>query len=109
MDTTKPMLNTPLIVSILLGRFSVWLGSVVAPIYLALFVLTRTQAVNRPALTEMALPVLLPEVGLGLGLAGVVLAFLGRRPTPSGCLYGLVINAIPMSLAVAMRLMPVGV
>jgi hypothetical protein len=108
MNTSKPLLNTPLIVSILLGRFSVWLGSVVAPIYLALFILTRTQAATRPELAGMTLPVLLPEVGLCLGMTGIFFAFLGRRPTPNVCLFGLALNAISMALAVSLRLMPAG-
>lgn len=108
MNTYKPMLNSPLIVSILLGRFSACVGSVVAPIYFALFVLSRTQPANRPELAEVVLPSLLPEVGLALGMVGIALAYLGRRPAPNVCILGLVLNAIPLALAVALRFLAVG-
>jgi hypothetical protein len=89
--------------SLLLGRFSAWLGAVVAPIYLALFVLAATHpAAERPALVGLSLSLVLPIVGLVLGALGGALAWLFRRPVSIGCVAGMMLHATALALAAAL-------
>lgn len=104
MTTLRPLYATPPTGSVLLGRFSVWFGSVVLPIYLALFVLALTRSLDRPE-AGLDLPPWLPEIGLALGALGFAFARLLRRRVPTACLAGLVLNAIPMLMAWALPLL----
>jgi hypothetical protein len=100
---TKPWLNPAGIGSILLGRFSAWLGALVAPTYLALFVLAATHpASDRPALAALSLSPVLPTAGLALGVLGLMLGRLAGRAVPPGCVAGVMLHASALALAAAL-------
>ncbi len=104
MTTAKPLLRTPPTGAILLGRFAVWFGAAVMPIYLALFVLLLTRPPERPV-EFIDLPPWLPEIGVFLSGLGWVLARLTRRRVPLACLAGLILNAIPLLMALVLPLL----
>ncbi len=109
MNAPKPMLNTLQIASMLLGKFAIWLGSVVAPIYIVGYgLLTSHHGFDRPEATGLALPLVLPEAGLLICVLGVLLAWIARRPVPWVCVAGFLLNAVPMVLALLLQVMRSG-
>ena len=100
MSTYRPILKTPPAGAVLLGRFAVWFGAVVFPIYLAVFALLLTEAGGRAAAIDLRLTPLLPEVGLALSGLGWLLARGLKRPAPSSCLTAWMLNAVSLAMAV---------
>ncbi len=98
MTVLKPSLNALQVIPILLGRFSAWLGAVVAPVYVAVDLLGRTPGSHLHQ-ELLGLPLVWPQVGLGLAVAGLALARALRRPVPAVVLVGLALNAVPMAMA----------
>lgn len=99
MTVLKLSRNALQIAAILLGRFSAWLGAVVAPLYVAVELLGRTPS----AFTHeelLGLPLVWPQVGLGLALLGLALTTVTQRPVPLGVRVGLALNGLPMLMAV---------
>ncbi|MDR3637552.1 MAG: hypothetical protein P4L84_27350 [Isosphaeraceae bacterium] len=81
--------------SFLLGRASVLLGVTVALAWICAF----TAIIARQAGPRLVLPVEPPLIGLGLGLAGWLIARSARQPIGRYALAGVLFNALPLILA----------
>ncbi len=103
MNGTRTVPNAWEVGAILLGRFSAWMGAVVAPIYGVGFVigLTQTGLGRTGFITLSTLP---PEVGLALALTSWTMAAAGHRPLTTSAAIGVILNALALSLAALMRM-----
>lgn len=104
MNGTRTVPNAWEMGTLLLGRFSAWMGSVVVPIYFVGFMIRLTQAgLGRSGM--MTLSMLPPEVGLGLAVASWMMATAGHRPISVSSAVGVVLNSAALSMAALMPMM----
>jgi hypothetical protein len=92
------------VVAILLGKFSAWMGAVMAPLYGVAFVIGLTQSgLGRTAVVTLS--TLPPEVGLVLAVVSWMMAVVGHRPISTSAAVGVVLNASALTLAAVMPML----
>jgi hypothetical protein len=105
MTTNGELRKSVAFVSMLLGNFAAWWGFFVLPIYAVGFMmlLPYSQAGAAAPLAGAFLPLELPLIGLALAVVSLItsLAEGGRRISVPAVL-GLVLNALPMVLALVL-------
>lgn len=89
--------------SCVLGNIAIWWGSVVGSVYAIGFALLMPN--GHP--NGLGLPLEFPLIGIAIAMLGVLLSAAdGRhRCVTASCVWGLVVNAVPLSLAMALRMM----
>src|SRR6185503_16351582 len=103
MRTERLVPKTAWFVSLLLGHASVLLGLMLALGWAFAFVLIVPQkSVSWAAGPQSLLPVEPPLIGLALGSVGLALALKYRQPVARFSVAGLVLNAVPLFLAVVL-------
>ncbi len=104
MNTNNTLNKTFGISSCLLGNLSLWWGMLITAIYALGFALLLPQAMSTSASTPpLALPYEFPLIGLALAVIGGLCARVCHHSVAGSCLAGLVLNAIPLTLAIALR------
>lgn len=104
MTTYNPIQKPATIGSLMLGNFSTFWGFVVAPLYVVGFVLILPNVMNHGNTPGPAsgLPLELPFIGLFLGVVGLALSRYASRATLLPSMLGIVLNGVPMALALAL-------
>jgi len=108
MRTERLVPNTAWFVSLLLGQASVLLGLMVALGWAFAFVLIVPQkSAGWAAGPHSLLPIEPPLIGLALGAAGLWLAHRFRQPVARFSVAGLIINTVPLILAIVLLVLRV--
>jgi hypothetical protein len=103
MRTERLIPRTAWFVSLLLGQASVLMGLMMALGWMFAFVLIVPQkAVGWAAGPQSFLPIEPPLIGMALGILGLFLAVRYRQPVARFSVAGLIVNAVPLLLAVVL-------
>jgi hypothetical protein len=105
MTTRHALRHSITYIAMLLGNFAAWWGFFVLPVYAVGFVMLQPYRLRAAdvAVTEGTLPLELPLIGLTLAALGLVLGAEADRQARIPCWLGLVLNAIPLALALLLR------
>ncbi len=109
MRTDRLIPKTAFFCSLVLGHASVLLGLMLALGWAFAFVLIVPQRASHWATApHVGLPVEPPLIGLGLGCLGLLVARYFHQPVARFSVAGLILNAVPLALAVLLLYLNAG-